>query len=677
MSELTPDEQLEQIFENTFRAGAPKTVVNTRGYDTRTHGMTDDEIEESGESFWAESPLALASFVVSKDHMNQPPLSERQQADIDSFLGVDPKRVFLNPETMYRVGVLLWGKGGGKDWLCSIIQCWVVHILLCMTDPRLALGMPVGEPMDIINVAYSADQAKDVFFSKFLGRLKNWTWLWRKYLILESNRKLNPDQHPLVNASHDDIVHIKGDEVRFPFKITAYSAHSENESYEGKSPIFWIMDEAAAFRDKGKKANGAAVYKTLKSSAVSRYPNLWRGLLISYPRSKIDFMMQMYDAAASDPTTFSSRAATWEVNPTVTKEDFADEYVKDPKDARAKYECRPPGSEFGFFDEDMVGEVFIPSMASTVFTSPALIKGFVRDPETSMDRERTFVGKILEDVSTAGHRDKSSPRVVHVDGGLTGDNAGMCIAHGVHHVVTEHNPETRKVHRYAIKKLVVDALLIWRPDKVRRFPISLNNVASIIIGAKEKGMRISAVSYDQWNSASSVEALTMEGLFCDMHNINTDDYTELRNFINLGAVEIPVDKWTEWALARQEMEQLEGIASGQRIRVDHPEGGSKELTDCLAGCLRLLNNPEIRDHSRATRAPRIQKMIGADRSVGSPFAGTAGLRGRQQDVVRKSVGQSRTRAEVGRIVAGESEELPHTNKKGQAFKPPRPRMLGR
>lgn len=576
-------------------------------------------------------------------------------------------------------------QNSGKDWLCSMIQCWVVHILLCMKDPRKAVGMPPGEPIDIVNVAYSAKQAKDVFFSKFTGRLKGWKWLFEQYLVMESGRTLNKDEHPATQSNDEmRVVKIKADQVVFPFKIIAHSLHSENEAAEGKSPLFWIMDEAAAFRTKEGKANGRKIYNTLKSSSTSRYPSLWRGMVISYTRSRNDFMMQLYKESEGDETIFRSKAATWEVNPLRSRADFDDEYRLDPKTARGMYECEPPASEFGFFAEDNVKGAFLDSLPSSVMTKPAIVKGWVTNPRTGLPLERMFVGKVVHDIVIQGLTDKAIPRVVHVDGGLTGNRAGMVVGHGLKHLVTHKDPESGTVHEYVIKKMRVDVALYWQPDAQRNMQISLNNIASCILKLVELGFKVQAVSYDQWNSASAIEALTMRGIYCESHNINTDDYTALRTAFNLGAVEIPCDHWTEHMLLHKELTELEGHARGQTVRVDHPpeeEGGSKDVADCLAGCWRLLNDPMARQHSQVTQMPR--STLGTrPGSQPSPYAATGAAR--QQgltpaslagSVVDASIRQGQPLARLHQMVAGEDQNLPFVNKHGQAMKFPRAKIM--
>jgi len=540
--------------------------------------------------------------------------------------------------------------------------------------------MPVGEPIDLVNVAYSSKQAKDVFFKKFHGRLKHWKWLWRKYLIVESSRALNREQHPDIKSNdREKMVHIKSDVVEFAFSISCHSAHSENESAEGKSPIFWIMDEAAAFRTADGKANGRDIYNTLKTSSISRFPNLYRGLAISYPRSRNDFQMQLYAEAATDPTMFRSKAKTWEVNPLRSKEDFADDYNSDPKTAKGMYECEPPGSEFGFFDEDNVNGAFLEGLPSKIRTRPAIIHGRVIHPRTGLPVSRQFVGKVLDEVVISGLRDKSAPRVAHVDGGLSGDRAGLVLAHGDIHLVSYQDPHTKKPATYKTKKLVVDAILYWEPDKARGLQVSLNNIASILLGIREKGLRLAAVSYDMWNSASAIEALTMQGIYCEMHNISTEDYTALRNAFNLGAVEIPCDQWSEWQLLMKELHELEGHAKGNKLKVDHPEVGSKDVADGLAGCYRLLTDPEARGVSKANNMPGV--LLGSSGSRSTPFAATSGMRApltsRQgsPSVINDAIRQSQPHARLGRMVTGMDDDLPHVNKEGQAMDYPAPRIV--
>jgi hypothetical protein len=220
----------------------------------------------------------------------------------------------------YQIAVLLWGKGSGKDYLSSIVVCYLLHVLLCLRDPQAYFGLAPGEPIDIVNVAYNADQAKRVFFEKLKQRMFRWKWLRARCDVFEAGRRKWPDTagRPRVEINDQEILFPRfdhhGDELG---AIRAFSKHAENESYEGLNIIAWVMDEASAFLSKAKKENASKIYQTLRTSAASRFLRRWVGFIISYPRHADDFTMVKCREARANPTAgmyADGPAATWEVN---------------------------------------------------------------------------------------------------------------------------------------------------------------------------------------------------------------------------------------------------------------------------------------------------------------------------------------------------------------------------
>ena len=137
---------------------------------------------------WREIPDSFDEFVTSPAHLG--PLYPRQRAAVIELIGDDPAAHLRGPADRVRRGagarayqqaVLLWGKGAGKDYLCSILVCYLVYVLLCLRDPQAFLELAPREYIDVINVAYNADQAKRVFFAKLKARIEGWAWLPRNF----------------------------------------------------------------------------------------------------------------------------------------------------------------------------------------------------------------------------------------------------------------------------------------------------------------------------------------------------------------------------------------------------------------------------------------------------------------------------------------------------------------
>jgi len=587
------------------------------------------------ESIWREDPVSLKEFVESEVYCNLPPLTPIQYKAAMEVLGDDPKKMFDRKEsTGVNIAVLLWGKGSGKDYITSILQLYCIHVILCLAEPQEYFDQAPGEPLDVINVAYSANQARNVYFTKFLARLKRCVWFRRRFDLIQSGRLLEKRK-----ADSWGEVHISTTAVTFPNNVRAISESSENESYEGYNIIVWIMDEASAFKSAKKIENATNIFNTLKSSANTRFVGRWIGFVLSYPRKEDDwdFTTQLYNESLVTDSMYGSREFSWDVAPASTypgpkfrfiydrpdqhieidvPEVLREEFEKHPEESLGKYCCMPGRSQGAFFE--LAGA--IPRVISDrrpIFTTEVIIV-----ENRSDDGELLFRG--------IGHRivhwdisqiDKQRRYVIHVDCGLTDDRAAVVLAHG-EPVLLEIETQDGRRDRTWSQKVIEDAHIVYEPDRKRNLRVSLKNIESLILDIAEV-LPITVVTYDHWQSASSVETLAMAGIIAKEHNINREDYNLLRAVVYAGDIDLLPDQLTEY-----ELTQLRKTGSGN---VDHPEGGSKDLADALAGVVRLLlkDDATLRKHLRAQNAgmPRpttafTHKVPGSEFTVG-PFGNNA------------------------------------------------------
>lgn len=608
-----PDKRVQGLI-NQIKEEAHAELMLTipeLGRQDRLASLKELEKSECDESsVWKEIPVSFQQFVNDPYHMGQPRLSYRQGKAIKEFLGEDPKRIFIDPESRYRIAILLWGKGSGKDWICTLLQNYIIYQLLCMKDSRRILTLAPNEPIDILNIAYSAKQAQEVYFTKILNRVYNWPWLSDKYLIVESGKIINQDKHPGQKPSkmERNFVRIGRDTVEFPGLVRAISEHSESESYEGYNVLFWVMDEAAAFKDRGKKANAKKVYSTLRTSAHSRFPILWRGMLISYPRSSDDFMMTMYhigikDMAEPEPVMYADKGDTWQINPTKTEKEFDPEKKIDPVDYECKYRCNPPPQEGAVFDPEAIDALLTTKRIPLFDVETSIIPIVITDPGTGAVIKQRRIGKVVDNFRIKTLTARQIPRVFHVDAGLSNCPGACIIAHGEPALVTL--PENNMEIDHVINKVVIDQIIVWMPNREKKINVSINNIASVLQEVSEHCNLIRG-SYDQWNSESSIEALMMKGIPVEKHNIDAEDYGRMEVLINLGAIEIPWIDGVEWdILVNLGLKKVIQEGGGVYKRYGVGEHGYKDPVDCLAGVCRLLNSPEMRGLISGVAAPRI------------------------------------------------------------------------
>jgi hypothetical protein len=166
-----------------------------------------------------EIPVDLDTFLHDSNYLDQPPLSQIQrdlveamsqiykEEDLVNFMGEKEGREHFKKYTKGEV-ILQLGKGSGKDHTSTIGCAYLVYKLLCLKDPARYFGKPPADAIDIINVAINAQQAKNVFFKGFKGKISRSPWFAGKY-------------------------DSKADSIEFDKSITVYSGHSERESHEG------------------------------------------------------------------------------------------------------------------------------------------------------------------------------------------------------------------------------------------------------------------------------------------------------------------------------------------------------------------------------------------------------------------------------------------------------------
>jgi len=233
-----------------------------------------------------ETPVDAKTFVEGEAFLGQPPLSDIQYSiveamsqiyrkeDLVGIMGETEGSRYFDKYTKNEI-ILQLGKGSGKDFVSTVACAYIVYKLLCLKDPARYFGKPSGDAIDLINVAINAQQAKNVFFKGFKSKIEKSPWFAGKY-------------------------YAKADSVEFNKSITVYSGHSERESHEGLNLLLAVLDEISGFasevgtgNEQGKTAEN--IYKAFRGSVDSRFPDLGKVVLLSFPRYPGDYISEKYD----------------------------------------------------------------------------------------------------------------------------------------------------------------------------------------------------------------------------------------------------------------------------------------------------------------------------------------------------------------------------------------------
>lgn len=544
--------------------------------------MFDDFLNALTSDHFEERPVDARTFVEGEDYLGQPPLSQVQydiveamsqiyrKEDLMDIMGSEAGEKYYKKYTKNEV-ILQLGKGSGKDFTSTVACAFIVYKLLCLKDPARYFGKPSGDAIDIINVAINAQQAKNVFFKGFKTKIEKSPWFAGRF-------------------------YAKAESIEFDKSITVYSGHSERESHEGLNLILAVLDEISGFaqevgtgNDQGKTADN--IYKAFRASVDSRFPDLGKVALLSFPRYPGDFISQRYDDVIADkevitkthrfimnpdlpedaegnsleiswdedtilnykyPGVFALKRPTWVVNPTRKIDDFKLAFFTDMGDAMQRFACVPTFASDAFFKQ-----------RDKVRAAMSL-----RNPLDSFRRfEETF------------KPDPDKIYYVHADLAQKHDKCAVAIAHVDKWV----NIQVVKDYEQVVPFVIVDAVAWWEPRV--EGPVNLSEVKQWIQNLRRLGFNIGKVSFDRWQSFDIQNELQAIGMRTETVSVAKKHYEDMAMLVYEERLVMPSIE-----LLFEELTELKIIKEN---KVDHPRKKSKDLADAVCGAIygSIANTP--------------------------------------------------------------------------------------
>ena len=487
-----------------------------------------------------EEPVSIQTFVQDRKYLGLPELSPIQleivrhstqifkEKTLQKLYGEEEGSEWYKKYTDNEV-ICMLGKGSGKDHCARISIAYTAYLLHCLRDPLSYFGKANGVYIDLLNLAVNAQQAQRVFFEP----LKN--------LLLSSPFFNEVGFEPRVSEI-----------FFFSRPVRCFSGHSESEGWEGYEVLTVILDEIAAFKTDAElrgevrsKGSASAIYNMSKLSVMSRFPEVGKVILLSFPRYKGDFIQTRFINAneKNEPKTWTIKAATWEVNPTIEREQLESEYIRNPIEARARFECEPPNMEDAYFrDPDLVRKAF------NYADSP------IDEDDSSF--KRWFNGS------------DGRTRFIHVDLALKRDRAALCMVHspGMKEIQTSMGVETLPV---------VNMDLVYSWEATVGNEINFASIRQMIVDLCRK-FDVALVTFDRWQSVEMIQSLRAQGINADFHSVKKADYDTLLTAIYDTRLR---GYWNE-ILVEEELLKLRLFGNN---KIDHPATGSKDLADALAG----------------------------------------------------------------------------------------------
>lgn len=449
----------------------------------------------------------------------------------------------------------------GKDLLSTIAVAYVVYKLLCLKDPAEYYGQQSGNAIDIINIAINAQQARTVFFKNFKNIITGSPWFRGKY-----------------SETTDSISFIKS--------VTAYSGHSERESHEGLNLIMAVLDEISGFGEGNPLNEGTKssdnIYTAFSQAVTSRYPDYGKVALLSFPRSKNDFITRHYDSevkskevvqrthtwvinpelpetednlltitwdedhilAYKNEKVWAIKRPSWDVNPLRNIEEYKAAFVKKYYDSLQRFACMPT---------DISGDTFFRNVAKIDHAQ------VIRNPVSP--------NRIIDPAWKADHNIKY---YVHADLAQQQDKCAVAVAHVDHWTKIEIGHGMTETVPY----VVVDMLAWWEP-KVEG-PVDLSEVKRWIMSLRRKGLDLGLVTFDRWGSFDLIRELNDRGFKAETLSVAKKHYEDFAMLLYEERVSLPLS-----SELKEEMLALKVVKN----KVDHPSKASKDLTDAVTGAI--------------------------------------------------------------------------------------------
>ena len=506
----------------------PSVKFSTLGSLLSEAVSSESRVDESIDPIFDQDPVDLKTFLYDPDYLNLSiRLSEPQIEFISSL-----SNIFDPP--LYTEGVLQAGQGSGKDTCSIFINLRIIYLLQCLKSPQRYFNMDENSFIDSINVAPNADLAKNIYFMTLSNIVRN------APLFQEGS------PHYIRNKMTSNM-------VTFPKNVRLISGNSENESWQGYTPILIVLDEIDAFkstqelrRSKSLRSVGAdGIYDTAKSLVQSRFPGTGKIISLSWPRFKGAFIQKRFAAGKKEAKTYvacrmtGEPYTTWEFNPSKRQSDFQDFYDTDPVLAKARFECDPPFARDAFIKNPL-----------------PVLRAFDAELNVETDEIEWMRLKPIRELAAL---DKKHKYFIHVDLGLSHSNAALGIAHR------------------GDEGVVLDLVETWIPELDKE--INFKDIEQFIIRLKEDGYKIVSVTYDNYQSISSLQELQNRNIPAKYKSVTRtrEAYDTLKDLIYQEKLDGYFDK--------DIVDEILGLDLVYGERVEPRPGMKKDRADAVAGAV--------------------------------------------------------------------------------------------
>lgn len=531
---------------------------------------------------------------------NHPDFEERP-ATFEEFLGAEyldiegmlrprilqeMKQMFGSEVDGFRIaqfseGLVTGGIGIGKTTIASVVLPYMAHWVLCLKDPQRFFNLLPGSRIAFMMMSTSESQALEVVFGDVKARINHSPWFKTRY---EHDQKFK-------------------NQIRFPKDIWIIPGDSKETTFEGYNILGGILDEGDSHQVTKNKDYAEVGYTTISSRITSRFQDRGFLLVIGQMKRANGFMARKYNEFSRRDDCYAVRLSIWE--------SMGKDFYKDKDGGRV-------------FTYDTLRRLIIPGSIASIMGSPSHLievpelyrKQFEQNPEKAL---RDLAGippltgnpyiSLVDRITECRDRwvamfGSESPvgadgrigqwfratdklqRVGHLDIAYSGDGDALGFAMGHIREMIEVDGE--------LKPLIVIDMAI----RIKAMPgseIFLSDVRQLIYSLRdERGFNLTTITCDGFQSTDSMQQFQRKRFAVEYLSVDRQllPYSDLRDAIYDRRINFPpyyirseqdgVHGNVE--IIVKELSELVDLGT----KVDHPDQGSKDVTDAIAGVVHTL-----------------------------------------------------------------------------------------
>ncbi len=563
-----------------------------------------------GHDAFEERPATFREFIGSEYLDIERYLRKRILLELEEILGTE---INIDRIAKYSEALVTGAIGIGKTTIASVVLPYLAHWALCLKDPQDFYGLMPGSRIALMQMSTSEDQALEVVFGDVKARIQHSPWFRDRY----------PHDPKFKN------------QIRFPQKdIWIIPGDSRETTFEGYNILGGILDEGDSHLVTTKKDYAEQGYSTISSRITSRFQDRGFLLIIGQRKSANGFMERKYREFKGKKNAYAVSLSIWE--------SMGEEF----------YIARDGGKKFSY---DVLRRQILPASVAKVLNRPSIVEipelyrpQFMTDPVKALrdlagippkvgnpfipliDKieacEERWVHRFGDEspVDPDGRiqpwfRAKDSlKRVGHLDIAFAegGDALGFAMGH-VREVI-EIEGEMKPV-------IIIDmALRLSAPTGGEIF---LSDVRRLIYSLKDdRGFKLVKMTMDGFQSTDTKQQFQrrryeVEDVSCDKSLV---PYSDLREAIYEDRIEFPpyivnIRRDSAVEPTRIIVQELSELVDMDR-KVDHPDPGSKDVADAIAGVTFTLMGS--RKYRRNVRDLQMARQARAERVLSA--TGTAG-----------------------------------------------------